>query len=365
MITDRDLHDLLSHTSPEPMLSVYFNTDPAHGGGEALPLQLNNLLSDVDLAEDREKVIEYFEQLRDGKGRGLIMFSCVKDHYFKAYRLAVPVRSRIFVGDHPYVKPLADLLDAFGGYGVVLVDKQGARMFQFHLGELVEQEGTMGEEIRHSKGRASSSSPGGRGGFSTQPRNNEEMSARNIREEVEFSVRFFEEKHIRRILIGGTDENVAQYRQYLPKSWQSLVLGTFAMSMTAQASEVHRRALEIGQLAEQERVNQLVDAMITEAAKGREGVVRLEDTLGAVHAGRIKTLIFQEGLRMPAYKCTGCGHLTALELVECPFCGKTFEKIPDAVELAVRKVMQAGGDVEIVRDNAKLKEIGIGALTRY
>jgi peptide subunit release factor 1 (eRF1) len=365
MLTDRDLHDLLNHTSPEPMLSVYFNTDPAHGGGEALPLQLNNLLSDVDLPEDRAKVIDYYEQLRDGKGRGLVMFSCVKNHYFKAYILAVPMRSRVYVGDHPYVKPLADLLDAFGGYGVVLVDKQGARLFQFHLGELVEQEGTLGKEIHHSKGRASSSSPGGRGGFSTQPRNNEEMSARNIREAVEFSLRFFEEKHIRRILIGGTDENVAQYRRYLPKSWQSLVLGSFAMSMTTQASEVYTRALEIGQHTEQVRENQLVEVMITEAAKGKEGVVRLEETLAAVHAGRVKTLIVQEGLRMSAYQCSGCGHLTVQELEACPFCGKTFEKIQDAVELAVRKVMQAGGDVEIVRDNMILKELGIGALTWY
>ena len=365
MLTDRDLQELLNFTSQAPMLSVYLNTDPAHGGGEALKLQLNKLLDQVNLPDDRGAVVKYFEQLRDAKGKGLAMFSCAGEGYFRAYPLAVPMRSRVFSGDHPYVKPLADMLDAFGNYGVVLVDKQGARLFHFHLGELIEQEGLLGEEIRHTKGKASSSSPGGRGGFSSQARNNDELSSRNIREAVEFSLKFFEEKHTRRILIGGTDDNVAQFRQYLPKSWQSLVVGTFPMSMTAQHTEVQARALEIGQHAEQQRETRLVETMITAAAKGHEGVVRLEDTLAAVHSGRVKTLIVQEGLRSPAYQCTGCGHLLVLSVEECPFCGKSFEKIDDAVELAVRKVMQTGGEVEIVRDNEDVKEIGIGALLRY
>jgi hypothetical protein len=52
-------------------------------------------------------------------------------------------------------------------------------------------------------------------------------------------------------------------------------------------------------------------------------------------------------------------------LKACLFCGRSFVKIDDAVELAVRKVMQTGGEVEIVRDNPALEEIGIGALLRY
>jgi len=365
MLTDHDLQELLRYTSPKPMLSVYLNTDPAHGGNEALKLQLNNLLDEVNLPDDRVAVKEYFGQLRDAKGRGLAMFSCSTENYFRAYSLAVPIRSRIFAGDHPYVKPLADLLDAFGSFGVVLVDKQGARLFHFHLGELIEQEGLLGEEIHHTKGKASSSSPGGRRGFSSQARNNDELSSRNIRDAVEFSLKFFEEKHIRRIMIGGTDDNIAQFRQYLPKSWQSLVIGSFPMSMTAQHTEVLARALEIGQRVEHMRETRLVETMLTAAAKGREGVVHLEETLAVVHAGRVKTLIVQEGLRLPAFQCTGCGYILVKSVEACPFCGKSLIKINDAVELAVRKVMQTGGEVEIVRDNENLKEVEIGALLRY
>ena len=40
-------------------------------------------------------------------------------------------------------------------------------------------------------------------------------------------------------------------------------------------------------------------------------------------------------------------------------------QIKDAVEMAVRKVMKDGGDVEIVYENPELEEVGIGGVLRY
>jgi len=137
------------------------------------------------------------------------------------------------------------------------------------------------------------------------------------------------------------------------------------MSMTAKHTEVLARAMEIGQQAERRREARLVDEVITKAAKGAGGVVRLDETLSAVHEGRVQTLIVQEGYQSAGYQCAGCGYLTTQELDACPFCSKDFARIEDAVEMAVRKVMQSGGDVEIVRDNPSLEKVGIGALLRY
>ena len=365
MIADRELQELLNFSSPETVLSVYLNTDPVEGNAEALKLRLRSLLEVVSLPEDKAAVLEYFEHAREWKGRSVAIFSCTARDFFRAYPLAVPLRSRVRVGDHPHVKPLADLLDTFGGYGVALIDKQGARLFLFHLGELIEQEGVLGEAVRHTKRGGASSVWGQRGGTAGQTRYSEEVVARNIKDAVEFAVRFFEENRVRRILIGGTDDNVAQFRTYLTKAWQSLVVGTFPMSMTAKHTEVLARAMEIGQQAERRREARLVDEVITKAAKGAGGVVRLDETLSAVHEGRVQTLIVQEGYQSAGYQCAGCGYLTTQELDACPFCSKDFARIEDAVEMAVRKVMQSGGDVEIVRDNPSLEKVGIGALLRY
>jgi len=365
MFTDNVLRELLNYTSPAPVLSVYMNTDMTEGNADALKLRLRTLLKEVDLPKDEAVILKYFELEREWTGRSVAMFSSAEQNYFRAFPIAVPVRSRVFVGNQPYVKPLADLLDAFGGYGVAVVDKQGARLFLFHLGELKEQEGILGEEVRHTKRGGASSFFGRLGGIGGKARHSEETVARNLKDSAEFAARFFEENHVRRILIGGTDKNVNQFKSHLPKTWQSLVVGTFPISMTAKPAEVQKKALEVGQQAERRREMRLVEKVITSAAKGAEGVVRLEETLGAVHNGRVQTLIVREGFRAKGFQCQGCGYITTQELEECPFCGKSFAQINDAVEMAVRKVMQDGGDVEIMYENPKLEEVAIGGVLRY
>jgi len=365
MFTDNVLRELLNYSSPDPVLSVYMNTDMTEGTADALKLRLRTLLKEVQLPKDEAAILKYFEIEREWTGRSLAMFSCAAQNYFRAFPIAVPVRSRVFVGDQPYVKPLADLLDAYGGFGVALVDTQGARLFQFHLGELKEQEGILGDEVRHTKRGGASSIFGRLGGIGGKSRHSDQTIIRNLKEAAEFSARFFEENHIRRILIGGTDKNVKQFQGHLPKSWQSLVVGTFPIGMTARPDEVQKKALEISQQAERRRETRLVEDMITSAAKGTDGVVRLEDTLGAVHEGRVQTLIVQEGYRAEGFQCQGCEYITTQELETCPFCGNSFAQIKDAVEMAVRKVMQDGGEVEIVHENPNLKKVGIGGVLRY
>ncbi len=366
MLTEKDLRELLAFQTKQPVLSVYLNTDPVEGNADAYKLRLRSMLKTVSLPEDVAAVEQYFVAEYDHSGRSVAVFSCQGENFLRAYPLAVPVRGRVQVSDHPHIKPLADLLDSYGGYGVALVDKQGARLFHFHLGELREQEGVLGENVRHSKSGGASSLAGRRGGSGGVAQHDEDVIERNMKESAEFATRFFLEKNIRRVLIGGTDDNVSLFRAQLPKSWQSLIVGVFPMSMTAAHTEVYQRAMSIGQAAEEQREARMVQKMITNAAKGRGGVVQLEDTLHAVHAGRVQTLVIKDGLRASGYRCQGCGYLTAQETRRCPYCSSTFEQIVDAVEMAVYTVMQQGGEVEVLHDESLTKEFGdIGALLRY
>ncbi len=366
MFTEKDLRELLAIQVQHPMLSVYLNTDPTEGSADTHKLRLRSMLKPVDLKEECQEVERYIDHEFDWSGRSVAIFSCVPEGFLKGYSFPIPIRSRVRIGNQPYVKPLADLLDAYGGYGVALVDKQGARLFHYHLGELMEQEGTMGETVRRTKRGGASSFPGRRGGVAGQTNYAEEVAEKNMREAAEFASRFFQEKNSRRILLGGTDDNVSLFRSFLPKAWQSLVVGVFPMSMIAGKDEVLSRAFQIGQEAERRREGHLVNTMITNAAKGRGGVIRLDETLSAVHDGKVQTLVIRDGYRAPGYRCTGCGYITAQNTGTCPFCGKSFENIPDAVELAVREVMKLGGEVEVLHNNSKDSEFGnIGALLRY
>lgn len=366
MITDRDVQELLHYQPKHSVLSIYINIDPAEGNADSHRRRLRSMLKEVTLSQDANAVLQFFDHQYDWSGKSVAVFSCAPENYLQVYPLAVPVRSRVRVSDRPYLKPLADLLDSYGGYGVVLVDKQGARFFHFHLGELQEQDGVLGEAVRRTKRGGGSQAAGRRGGAAGQTGYVEEVTDRNMREAVEFAIHFFAEKNVRRIVIGGTEDNVALFRNQLPKAWQSLVIGSFPISMLATHTEVLERAMRIGEEAEQQREAQLVSKVVTQSAKGRGGVVGLEATLSSVHEGRIQTLLIRDGYRAPGHRCTSCGYLSAQPMESCPFCGGKAEQIPDAVELAVRYIMQSGGEVEVLRAEQVVKGFDhIGAILRY
>jgi hypothetical protein len=366
MLNDQELRELLSFQSTQPVLSVYLNTDPAAGSAAGYKLRLRSMLKGIELPADVEAIETYIEHKFDWTGRSLALFSCAPVRFFRAYALAIPTRDRVRTLNSPYVKPLADLLDFYGGYGVALVDKQGARLFYFHLGELREHEGTLGEAVRHVKRGGASTFPGRRGGIAGRTDHQKETVERNMKEAADFAASFFHENNIRRVIIAGADENIHLFKNALPKTWQSLVVGHVPMPMTANIDEVLQKAMQIGQQAEQKHEVHLVETLVTHAAKGQGGVTHLDDTLQAVHDGRVQTLVVSQGFRAPGFQCRGCGYLTSSQAPACPYCANTFQEIPDAVELAVRQVMQHGGEVEILQ----LEKIppgwgNIGAILRY
>lgn len=368
MLNERDLQELLAYQPAEPVLSVYLNVDPSAGSADTYRLHLRQLLKEFtgQADSDIERIQRFIEHEYSWSGRGLAIYSCQAAGFFRAYAFSVPVRSRARRIDRPYLKPLADLLAGYGDLGVVLVDKQGARLFHFHLGELQEQDGTLGEAVRHTKRGGASTFPGRRGGVAGRTRHEEELAERNLRQAAKFAADFFDEQRVRRVAVGGTGDVVTHFVELLPKRWQSLVFATFPMEMTATHDQVLAKALAVGEQSLHAREAELIDTVITAAAKGQEGVVRLDETLHAVHDGRVQTLLVSEGFRAPGYRCAGCGYVTAQRLPHCPFCSREFEEIADAVELAVRRVMADGGEVEVVRSSPQLEQAGrIAGLLRY
>jgi peptide chain release factor subunit 1 len=369
MFNRKDLRELAQYRSESPVLTLYLNTDPTHQTTDEYKLALRQLLKEVEGQADVEDItaVERFVDLEyDWKGRAIAVFSCGADGYWQQFSLAVPVESRALVSNKPYVTPLASLWDTYGRFVVAMVDRQGARLLLFQMGELVNEEGIMGEEVRRLKKGRGSAAAGRRGG-ATGPsaRREGEVASRNIKEASELTVAFCEAHRPRNLLLAGTEATLAQFKNSLPRVWADRVIGSFSADMTEGHVEVRDRAFAILEQVEAEREIALADAVITAAAKGSNGVVRLGDTLSAVHEGRVQTLVVAHGYRAPGYRCTGCGYIADQPLAQCPFCGGGVEEISNAVEVAVAQVLELGARVEIVRGHEAFDQVGIGALLRY
>lgn len=365
MFSDKDLQELVNYSADNQVVSLYLSTDPTDMNTEAAKLRLRNLLKTVDLPKDVQAIEEFVNLEYDWAAKGLAVFSDQSGGFFKTYQFNLSLPNEVYVGKHPTIRPLVRMMDTFTGWGVVLVDKEGARLFSFDLGELGEIDGITGEEVKQQK-RGGGNAMHGRMGGADLSSKIENIIEKNIKEVIDEAADFFEKHHIRRIMIGGTDDNIARFKSELPKSWQSLVVGKFPMSMLAGDSEVLEQATKEALAAEQKVNQSLANQAVTFAAKGGNGVIGLIDTLNAIHEGRVRILLVAKEFEQEGYRCSGCGYLTTQILDTCPFCGGTFEKIDAAVEMAVREALQKNAEVKVISEMKALEDAGkIAAILRY
>jgi peptide subunit release factor 1 (eRF1) len=368
MFSRKDLQELAEYKGTgKPVLSLYLNVDPSQHTTDEYKLALRQLLRGASAqaaGEDIAAVERYFELEYDWSGRGVAVFSCAAERYWRALSVQAPLADRAFVGLKPYVTPLANLWDAFGRFVVAIVDKQGIRLLLFQVGELIRTEGMLGEPVRRVK--AGGSAGGRRGGTeATANKHEDEVASRNLKESAELAVAFCEAHQPRNLLLGGKAEALKQFKSRLPRVWADRVIATFPADMGIHEIEVRDKALKILDEVEREHEVALADAVITAAAKGKGGVARLDDTLSAAHEGRVQILLVAEGYTAEGFQCQQCAYVTGQKLDKCPFCGGAVAHIPDAVETIIHQVLEQGGRVEMVSGHTALAAAGVGALLRY
>ncbi|MFN8595954.1 MAG: host attachment protein [Anaerolineae bacterium] len=368
MFSKEDLQQLAEYHSEHPVVSLTLNVDPTRRTRDEYRLTLRHLLRSVNgrANGDAARIESFFEHEYDWTGRGLAIFSNQHDNFWRVYTLAVPIGDSIVIGSKPHITPLANLWDVYGRFVAAIVDRQGARFIFVQLGEIVDGEGVLGEEVRRTKSGVGST-PRRRRRESDAPTDRQEIEKvkRNIKDSAAALVAFCEKHTPRYVVLGGNAEVIGDLREHLPQPWAERIIGTLTADITESDLVIRDRSLKLMADYEVQREAELADAAITAAAKGSGGAARLGDVLRAAHAGQVQTLLVAEGFKSPGYRCGQCGYLSAQSMARCPFCSGMFEQIPDAVEAVISKVVEQKGRVEVVSGHMGLTEAGIAALLRY
>jgi peptide chain release factor subunit 1 len=372
MFSQEHMQELVTYEgNGRGVVSVYLDTDSTRQSVEAIKLTARGLLKEVQPQYDKEaQAIErYLDLSYDWSKPGLALFCGKGGDFFRAYQSPVAFRNRVRLSVRPYVKPLTHLLDHYAHFGVIVVDRVGGKFFEYHLGELQSSDAFSGEIVRRIKDGSGSSAVGRRGGGGVSgpsgSKHEDEVAGRNMRECAAAANQFFAERPIRRLFLGGTSENVAQFRDLLPKQLQSCLAGSFPMDIDAGESEVRQRALNLLREVNAEREAKLVDKLITLNAQGANAVVGLDGTLQAISDKRVETLIISDGFRTPGYSHEGSGFLVA-NLARSPLAEAELAEAADVIETAVAQTVAQGGHVEVIAENPYLEDAGrIGAILRY
>jgi peptide subunit release factor 1 (eRF1) len=362
------------HSDDYPVVSLFLDVRPEEREREKIRVKLKHLIDEAKhlpaasstkerrriFQQESERLMTWFETEYDYTGRGLAIFTALEKGLWRSFRLPAPVRDRLIIADRPYLRPLLTLVDEFERFLVVLVDKQTARLFIVYLGEIEEYTELMDELVPRSR----------EGGLSAEKnqRHHDMHVLWHVKHAVEVTERLWMLEQCQWLLIGGTDEAVAELRDHLPKALRERLAGEVTVSVNDNHDVILARALEVEQAVERRIEAERVAALFDATFGTKQGVLGLDDTLEAIVEQRVWILVMEEDFRQPGFECPNCQYLVAILTAHCPLCDTRLEPQVDIVERAVERALDQKATIEVLRGEARqaLAAHGhIGALLRY
>jgi peptide chain release factor subunit 1 len=331
------------------VLSVYLNVDQSERSNQnrGFERHLKDMISSIratihDTAEIERFVtaahhIEDFVSAYEPSTRGLVMFFDGLDGFSWRQEIGVPIHSQARWDHELFLQPLANMLDQFERYGVVLVDRERLRLFTVFLGEI--------EEF----------SPQGLGPY---------IHFGPISREVDWLV---QSKQVQHLVLAGASDTTSRLRSELPKRLALMVTGVVDLEIDAAVRDVLSATLGLAKDYERSAEAQTVKEVIQGAARNEKTVAGLGRTLRAVNSDRVWELIYSEGFSWPGFECVKCAALFSASTKTCAYCGGSIHPVGDVVERAVDHALRKGARIEVVTGEASalLKNVGgIGAFLK-
>lgn len=310
---------------------------------------------------DMDRILRLSGELRMNGTHAKAVFACHAKNLWREYDLPPMLAgAQLFVDRHFHLKPIAHLLGAFPRLGVVLVDRQRARIFDLRLGELSEREGLFQPLSRKGRGESGYEDSRVQRRMEDETRQHFKTVAALLKESLE--KRLFE-----KWILGCHDVHRAQLEPQLPPQVSQALLGHFHADLAhITRDEIRASAQQIVDEWQGDRRHDLVRLVLDQARSRARGVTGLRRVLRSLEMGEVQTMLIGEGFQAHAVECTGCGHLDAHIISYCPVCGRQTQEIVDVGEAILPQVIRRDLETFYVKDDPEFDKVGnIAALLRF
>jgi len=374
MISKHDLERVMARQDGgRPVLSLFLDMSVNSDNKRTHQVFLNQKRAQFhELDSDREShhvedVGAAFERIQDWlasefdeENRGVVIYCEIGGDWFEALQFPVPVANRMIIDSRPAIGSLAQVIETYHHHGVVLLDREHVRILSVYLGTLLDEIEVRGDPLPAPSDVQA-------GGYS-QPR----YQRRKAEEMRHFFKEFVKEvnEFVRRykpsdLVLLGTEENVAKFREFLPEPLQAMVVYTGPMRVDETPSEVMAR-IEPYLEAQRERESQeLLTQLHERVRQDYLATAGFQSTLVALQEGRVDTLVVAQDQEVQGSRCSQCGFVFARELDACPYDGAKTTPGVDVVEATIRIAEEQDAEVRFVTA-AEVREMrGVGALLRY
>src|SRR5262245_43674067 len=358
-------------TPESPVLSVYLDVDQARAANlnrefeAAMKARLRAIGQGLGEAEraafhaDAERVRRFVAAYRP-QAKTLVLFADDSADLFWSGELQVALPTDVRREPVPYMRPLLEAIDQHEPYGVILADKERARLFAVFLGEIGEEGEVLAVgEVRHKKASGTDHLRS-QMHFQRQDDLHVHWHLRQVAALMEDVARPYS---IGRLILAGPVEATSELARVLSRALAERVVGTLRLPIDTPADGVLRQTLEIAGRAERQTEEKRVAEVLD------HGVVGLEATLVALQEGRLHILVYADRLAVRGGECPRCHALFAADSSRaCSYCCERLQSLDDVVGRTVARAREWGVRPEKVdgAPAARLRKAGgIGALLRF
>jgi hypothetical protein len=380
MISQKDLKDLLAFesTGESPVLSVYLSIDQSKAvnlnrGFEAalksLLQQIERRISSENLKksffEDAKGVSDFVGDYQP-EGKTLVLFHDASRGFLWHRNLEISLENAVHWQDRPYIRPLLEARDEFERFGVILTNRARARLFVVVMKSIEELREALAEADVRKSDASGTDQMLSQMSFQRKADEHARWHLKNVAERME---KLADRYRFDRLILAGTQEAVSELKNLLSERLRKSVAGALSLSIDAGVSEILNETIKLQEKSERSEELEIVDHLLTAAAKNQLAVIGSTAILEAVSEGRVRQLVYSDSFASQGIECEECGALFEVRLEECPRCKGSVDKVDDLLESLVVRVVREGGGVEQVRGAAAEKLAseagGIGASLRF
>src|SRR4051812_21325931 len=351
------------------VVSIYLNLDPTEfAEAPARATAVNSLLDQADRAardghdtsvrEDVERIRDLFKNFDFQGAHGVAVFASGSEDLLEAIKLPRPVDNAVVIDDSPYVEPLAEVQSA-SVYGVVLVNRQSARIFRGSRDHL-EEVARVDDQVhrRHDQGGWSQA---------RYQRSVDKEAKDHLKKASDELSRRHQRRPFDALFIGAPEAVFKDFCDQLHPYLKERAPGRVETAVeTTAADDVQRSAEESISAHERKLEKEALDRLIEGANSGGRGATGLDDTLGSLNEQRVEILLLQENFDSPGVCCPQCGWLGPAGVGECPADGTETAERDNITDLVVRRAITQSAQVVVVRDDDRLEPLGsIAAVLRF
>ena len=308
---------------------------------------------------DMQRIAEFVKGGFDrSRTRGLAFFSCADHGLWRVVELPRPVRNQLVINNVAAVGQLESVVEESERYGVLLVDKQRARMFVFQVDELVEQSERFDELPRDYDVR-------GERDLGDVSNHVDALAGQHLKRAAAVAFEVFRERGFDHLCIGAPDELYRPAQAALHPYLRERMCGPIPVVPSATIGDIRRAVIEVEARQERSKEAAMVERLRQAVGSGRRGVAGLDAVLSTLYEHRVEVLLVSDDYREEGWRCPSSGRLAVIG-PSSPTTGDRMDNIDNVVEEAVEEALNQGARVEVCVRNADLDVLGrIGALLRY